>query len=123
MKQPNARAFVFGALVKSFRADARLGLREFCRRSGYDASNWSRVERGLFRPPSKRAELIRLANLLGLTVGSDDWLRLVSAAYEALLDVTKESYERDLESIEREFLVLFPGGKYPAHKPQGEVME
>jgi len=41
-------------------------LREAARRSGIDASNLSKMERGVIYPPRKRETLIRLSQSLGL---------------------------------------------------------
>jgi transcriptional regulator with XRE-family HTH domain len=50
-----------------------LTLREFCRRTELDPSNWSKIERGFLPPPKSRALLEEIARILGLSNGSDDW--------------------------------------------------
>lgn len=49
------------------RIQKRLTLREFCEQVGLDASNWSKVERGVNPPPSDVGVLERLADFFGLT--------------------------------------------------------
>ena len=70
----------FGALLKKLRIEKGVTLREFCHQNGLDPGNYSRLERGLFRPPGDRDKLAQYANALGLVSGSDDWLEFFDAA-------------------------------------------
>ena len=47
--------------------EKRLTLRNFCEQAGLDASNWSKVERGVNPPPGDVETLERLADFFGLT--------------------------------------------------------
>jgi len=58
---------MFSDTVKSLRLDRRLTLRDFCEQAGLDASNWSKVERGVNPPPGDVETLERLADFFGLT--------------------------------------------------------
>lgn len=58
---------MFNETVKSLRIQKRLTLRDFCEQVGLDASNWSKVERGVNPPPGDVAVLERLAGFFGLT--------------------------------------------------------
>ena len=58
---------MFSDTVKSLRLEKRLTLRDFCEQAGLDASNWSKVERGINPPPGDLETLERLANFFGLT--------------------------------------------------------
>jgi len=71
---------MFGTFVKELRARQRLGLREFCLEHGHDPSNWSKIERGILHPPRDEQVLRVWAGQLGLTPGSDDWLRFFEYA-------------------------------------------
>ena len=71
---------MFGELVKGRRIELGLTLREFCRRLGEDPSNWSKVERGILRPPQRREKLRRIAGVLDIREGSGDWEGLIDAA-------------------------------------------
>ena len=64
---------MFGIFIKELRAKQRLGLREFCLRTGYDPSNWSKIEREVSPPPKDEATLREWAKHLGLKPGTDDW--------------------------------------------------
>ncbi len=57
----------FGDFVKNRRAELEIGLREFCEQLGYDPSNWSKIERGLFQPPQDRELLERVGKILQLS--------------------------------------------------------
>ncbi len=71
---------MFGELVKERRSELGLTLREFCRRLGEDPSNWSKVERGILRPPQRREKLRHIADILDIEEGSAAWEGLVDAA-------------------------------------------
>ena len=58
---------MFSETVKSLRLRKRLTLRDFCEQVGLDASNWSKVERGVNPPPGDVEALERLAEFFGLT--------------------------------------------------------
>ena len=38
-----------------------------------DASNWSKIERGLLSPPQDEEKLRRIGELIGIEQGSDEW--------------------------------------------------
>ncbi len=71
---------MFGELVKGRRAELGLTLREFCRRLGEDPSNWSKVERGILRPPPRREKLQHIADILDIREGTVEWEGLIDAA-------------------------------------------
>ncbi len=71
---------MFGELVKARRVELGLTLREFCRRLGEDPSNWSKVERGILRPPLQRKKMRHIADVLDIKEGSGEWEELVDAA-------------------------------------------
>jgi transcriptional regulator with XRE-family HTH domain len=71
---------MFGTFIKELRAKQRLGLREFCLKTGYDPSNWSKIEREVSPPPKDDATLRDWARQLGLKRGSDDWHRFFDYA-------------------------------------------
>ncbi len=70
----------FGELLKAFRLEAGLSLREFCARNGFDAGNYSKLERGRFAPPETEDRVRLYAEALGLSPGSDEWMALFDAA-------------------------------------------
>lgn len=64
---------MFGTFIKELRTKQRLGLREFCLKTGYDPSNWSKIEREVSPPPKDEVTLREWAKQLGLKPGTDDW--------------------------------------------------
>jgi len=56
----------FGGILKSLRIKNELGLREICKLTGYDPSNWSKIERGKMFPPSDVKVLEKWAKILNL---------------------------------------------------------
>ena len=71
---------MFGQFIKEIRSRQRLGLREFCLQHGHDASNWSKIERGILPPPKDEAILLEWAVQLGLESGSEDWFKFFDYA-------------------------------------------
>jgi len=56
----------FGRILKELRINKELSLREICKLTDYDPSNWSKIERGVISPPSDEKTLRRWAVILGL---------------------------------------------------------
>jgi transcriptional regulator with XRE-family HTH domain len=71
---------MYGQFVKNRRVDKGISLREFCKSLGLDASNWSKVERGLLSPPQDEEKLRRIAELLDIEFGSDMWVEMKDLA-------------------------------------------
>jgi transcriptional regulator with XRE-family HTH domain len=65
------RKSMFGEFIKALRIEKDIGLREFCRRLSIDASNWSKVERGVLPPPQDDEKLGRIAAVLGIDKDSE----------------------------------------------------
>jgi transcriptional regulator with XRE-family HTH domain len=71
---------MFGDYVKNRRVEKELTLREFCRRLEEDASNWSKIERGVMGPPQDMGKLKKIANLLDIAEGSGEWEEFLDLA-------------------------------------------
>jgi transcriptional regulator with XRE-family HTH domain len=71
---------MFGEYVKIKRVEKKLTLREFCRRLDEDASNWSKIERGIMGPPQDKEKLKRIAAVLKITEGSREWEKYIDLA-------------------------------------------
>lgn len=56
----------FGSILKELRIQKDLSLRDTCKLTQYDPSNWSKIERGLISPPSNEKVLRKWAKVLGL---------------------------------------------------------
>ena len=70
----------FGQYVKELREKRGLSLREFCRLTNLDPSNWSKVERGLLAPPRNSKCLNDIASVLLVEKDSEDWHMLFETA-------------------------------------------
>jgi len=57
---------MFGTFIKTLRIERDIGLREFCRQLSYDASNWSKIERGVLAPPQDEEKLSQIAKILNI---------------------------------------------------------
>lgn len=70
----------FGELLKEYRLAGGWSLREFCSENGFDAGNYSKLERGRFPAPDSEQRVEAYAKALGLGEGSDQWFSLFDAA-------------------------------------------
>jgi transcriptional regulator with XRE-family HTH domain len=64
---------MFGEFIKENRIEKGLSLREFCKRIEVDASNWSKIERGLLAPPQEEEKLKKIAQVLDIKPKSPVW--------------------------------------------------
>src|SRR5438552_14472703 len=70
----------FGAFFREIRKGLGLSLREFCRQTGFDQGNVSRLERGLLPPPKSEKGLTAYARGLKLKPKSPEWERFMTLA-------------------------------------------
>jgi transcriptional regulator with XRE-family HTH domain len=70
----------FANIIREKRIAAGLTLREFCRLSGFDSSNWSKIERGLLTPPQSKKVLSEIAGILKIKEGSQEYKEMVDLA-------------------------------------------
>jgi len=71
----------FGEYFHGLRIATGKSLRKFCQELGLDASNTSKMERGLLVPPHETLE--RYAKCLRLKKGSNEWFTLFDLAAAA----------------------------------------
>lgn len=71
---------MFGDFIKDKRIEKGKTLREFCKLIGIDASNWSKIERGLLTPPQSEEKLNRIAEALEIPIGSELWFEMKDKA-------------------------------------------
>ncbi|MCX7013102.1 MAG: helix-turn-helix transcriptional regulator [Candidatus Sumerlaeota bacterium] len=55
---------IFADFVREHRLALNLSLRAFCQKHGEDPSNWSKMERGVLRPPESSERLLDIAHKL-----------------------------------------------------------
>lgn len=70
----------FGQFLYRKREERRIGLREICRKVGFDPSNWSKVERGKLAPPSDVETLSEWAIALGIKKKSEEFQTFIDNA-------------------------------------------
>jgi len=71
---------MFGEFIKEKRLSKGLGLREFCKMIEVDASNWSKVERGVLAPPQDEEKLKKIAMALDIKFKSAMWREMKDKA-------------------------------------------
>ena len=71
---------MFGEFVKERRIARDITLRKFCQAIEWDASNWSKIERGLLSPPQDEEKLGRIAEVIGIERGSEEWQAMTDLA-------------------------------------------
>lgn len=67
----------FGEFLKQLRIAQNLSLREVCKKVDYDASNWSKVERGIIASPADGKILSKWAQALGLKKNSKEYQQFI----------------------------------------------
>jgi transcriptional regulator with XRE-family HTH domain len=73
----------FSEFLKDRRIALGLTLRAFCEKNGFDAGNFSRMERGVLAPPHGDERLGAYAEALGLDRESDEWFEFFDLASAA----------------------------------------
>lgn len=71
---------MFGEFIKERRGIKGVSLRKFCKHVDVDASNWSKIERGLLAPPQDEEKLKRIARAIGIKIGSPLWKEMKDKA-------------------------------------------
>jgi len=84
----------FSNFIRSKRIAAGLTLREFCRQSGFDASNWSKIERDLKAPPQSKKVLDEIAKVLKINEGSQEYKEMIDLA--ALSSIPEDLIESEI---------------------------
>jgi transcriptional regulator with XRE-family HTH domain len=80
VKNIKKEIFMYGEFIKEIRMNKEMTLREFCKLVEMDASNWSKIERGLLAPPQDEEKLKKIARVLGIKIGSDTWKEMKDLA-------------------------------------------
>jgi transcriptional regulator with XRE-family HTH domain len=70
----------FGQSLKKLRMGQNMSLRDICKIVNYDASNWSKIERGIISPPSDVKVLDTWAHALGLSKSKKEYQEFVDEA-------------------------------------------
>lgn len=70
----------FADFIRNKRIEAGYTLREFCKTINIDPSNWSKIERGIMKPPQSEAVLKEIAMTLKLDPDSEPYKELFDLA-------------------------------------------
>jgi transcriptional regulator with XRE-family HTH domain len=81
---------MFGKFIKDRRIKKGLTLRAFCKLIEVDASNWSKIERGLMAPPKSDYKLKNIAEILEIPLGSDLWFEMKDRAELDIGNIPKD---------------------------------
>lgn len=73
----------FGKMLKELRIKKELSLRDIHKLTGYDPSNWSKVERGRLAPPKEKETLAKWARVLGLPPQNKSFREFIDCAQVA----------------------------------------
>lgn len=84
------RITLFGDFFKEKRLELGKTLRRFCLENELDPGNISKLERGIFPPPTSDEKLKHYARCLGIKKGSDDWYRFFDLAHASVGQIPPE---------------------------------
>lgn len=110
--KPTTHSMKFGEYAKNRRIEAGLTLRSFCREAGFDASNWSKIERGVIPPPQEPDTLDRVAAVLGLE--GDDRVELGDLAALARGQLPADMNAEEIQAKLPAFFRAIRGQEYTA---------
>ncbi|MBF0556596.1 MAG: helix-turn-helix transcriptional regulator [Nitrospirae bacterium] len=85
-----ARNNLFGEFFKSRRLSLGKTLRQFCIDCRLDALNISKMERGMFPPPTSHDKLEEYAKLLRIEEGSSEWYEFFDLAQKSAEHIAAE---------------------------------
>jgi len=109
----------FGEFLKEKRLSTGLSLRKFCEIAGLDASNWSKVERGLIPLTLETAELRRLAKIVKLSENTPEWIKFFDLAAIAKKKIPEYVFQ-DQDVLDALPVFFRTAGK---QKPSDEELE
>lgn len=113
----------FGEMVRAKRKNMRLGLREFALRAEVDASNLSKMERGLIPPPQDHDLLGRICGALELEPGSDECTRLTDQAAAERGEIPKDLMEDEELLARLPVLLRTVKNKRPTEEQMDQLIE
>ena len=76
----NTKLQKFGKLLKELRIKKELSLREICKKTNYDPSNWSKIERGKISPPADEKTLKKWGVILGISKSKKELQKFIDEA-------------------------------------------
>jgi len=93
----------FGNYITTLRLSKGITLREFCRRTGFDPSNWSRIERSVISPPKSKKTIESILDSIGIERGTEEYNTALDLG---LLESIPEDFVEE-KNVLKELPVLF----------------
>ncbi|GEM_PF-754719 len=109
----------FGSYVKELREKCGLSLRRFSRLANWDASNWSKVERGILPPPKTRQQINDIATVLALAKDSEAYHTLCDLA--AISHLPEDLVSRNMIADKLPIFFRAARSESPSHKQIQEI--
>lgn len=75
---------MFKDFIMEERLKKDLSIRNFCKLTGEDPSNWSKIERGVMNPPTDEKRLLKIAEVLEFDKDSEQYKKLYDLATNAV---------------------------------------
>lgn len=92
----------FGSRAKQYRLEKKITLREFCRRSGIDPGNWSKIERNILPPTRSSAWFESVKEALELDPLQYGNLEcLIPYSYEQLYHKQQATIDKLVRALEK----------------------
>lgn len=111
----------FGQFIKTIRIEREITLRDFCRRTNLDPSNWSKIERGVMQPPKSRLVLSDIARVLDITEESENWHAMFDLAVASHIPSELVDNDQIVEYLPLLFRTL--RGKKPSSEDLRELID
>lgn len=86
---------MFGEMLRELRLKKEITLRKFCRLTGLDPANVSRLERGIVPPPQSEETLDRIALILSLEEGTEGYDDFMACAAVSTGKIPRKTMEDD----------------------------
>lgn len=90
---------MFGNQLKKIRINNKLSLQKFCKATGEDPGNWSKIEREISPPPIVKERLINILNIL--QIKEKNYQKYILMAY---IDAGKIPEDIDKKELLKYFL-------------------
>lgn len=112
----------FCTFLKNKRTELGLSLRKFCLDNDIDPSNYSKIERGIIKPPAE-PQLKKIAQALDIDLKSGDWIQMQDLAHVARHTLPSDLFDDNDKS--RHFPLFFRciRGEQLSDEEMGELLK
>lgn len=111
----------FGNYFSNLRMSQGITLREFCRRTNFDPSNWSKIERSVIAPPRSKKTIESILDAIGIEKNSEEYNTALDLG---LLETIPDDFVEE-KAIIRELPVFFRTvrGEIPTEEDLQKLIE